>query len=148
MTNLITRIVDRSLMTSDSDFDLCEDLDILSPTPLVTFLHSSSPLSPEALSDPESAGIRFSLSPSTSSSGPVFPAATERMRYAAAAMEDLSSPYYVAARDRSSEKLRLLPALSSDRVQEPAHRRGGRDGGDEQPREESRAHAGFREFQS
>ena len=96
-------------MTSDSDFDLCKDLDILSPTPLVTFLHSSSPLSNEALSDPESAGIRFSLSPSTPSSGPVFSAATERMRYAAAAMEDLSSPYYVAARDRSSGKLRLLP---------------------------------------
>ena len=96
-------------MTDLSDFDIHTDFDLLSPVPIVSFLHSNSPLPPDVISDPNSTRIQFSITPSTDTSGPVFTATTEHMTYQATSQENQLTCYYIAARDKSSGKIRLLP---------------------------------------
>ena len=96
-------------MTETTDFEIHTDMDILSPVPIVSFLHSNCPLPPDVISDPNSSRMQFSISPSTDTSDPVFTATTKQMTYQATPQKDQLTCYYIAARDKSSGKIRLLP---------------------------------------
>ena len=112
-------------MTDSTDFEIHTDLDLLSPVPIVSFLHSNSPLPPDVISDPNSSRIQFSITPSTDSSGPVFTATTKSMTYQATPRENQLTGYYIAARDKSSGKIRLLPTqiyqLNPSILSKPSH---------------------------
>lgn len=94
---------------TDTEHEVLQELDILSPVPVVSFRHTHSPLAPGIIADPNSSIMQFSMTQHTESSDTVFSATTEQMTYQAAPLSLQNPSYYVAVRERSSGKIRLLP---------------------------------------
>ena len=94
---------------TDTHHEIFQELDILSPVPVVSFRHSHSPLSPDVIADPCSSLMQFSMTPPTDSSDTVFSATTREMTYQATPLSNQIPSYYVAVRDKGSGRIRLLP---------------------------------------
>ncbi|KAI6646133.1 DNA-directed RNA polymerase I subunit RPA49 [Oopsacas minuta] len=94
---------------TNGEYEIHDELDVLSPVPIVSFLHSNSPLPPDVISDPNSSRMQFSITPPTDSSDTIFTATTSNMTYEATPLTNQITSYYIAVRDKNSGNIRLLP---------------------------------------